>query len=203
MQRYQPRKVYFFGPDGKPLSQIESYMYWGGGQRDFVRGSSLELTDLAPDRLLEVKFTHLDRQPGELRALALVPENGPAQVGLLADGIRPPGNDPRAIAVQLHASNMKIKGRLIDQDGKPVARKYVSFTIAGAETRCGPESQQDGTFESTYIFANYRYHLESIGPDAILLDKIDDFVMQPNETVQQQMWCASVISNFQKVGKSV
>jgi len=152
---------------GKPVRGAVVTMTWGETGVSTGRGASQSLT-ATTDARGAYRFEHL--LPGDYRIDSVVPPRGTGLVPMPRmwrghGGVRVPGKAARAkdFALKRGAS---IRGRVIDEDGRPIAGAEVSATRAPAAIDGPAIFGRAGNFsDTTTTDTRGRYTLEGLTPE--------------------------------------
>src|SRR5262249_52678422 len=130
------RRVSLIDPDGRPVVGAEMTIVGFHTLRTALRAASFPLAGLHPDRVQPVTFVKEDR-----RLIAL----------LLAGG---DGDVPYTVRLQTWGT---VTGRIVDENGKPLAGAAVSLKADGADSWVGDKTDAQGRFRADRVIPGIGY----------------------------------------------
>jgi RNA polymerase sigma factor (sigma-70 family) len=139
--RDRPRRVSLVDPDGRPVVGAEMIIEGVQTLRTMLRAASFPLTGLHPDRVQLITFIKEDRRLiGQLQA-------------------RGDGDAPSTVRMQAWGT---VTGRVVDENGKPLADAAIWFKADGADPWVGGKTDVHGRFRGDRVIPGLGYSVATI-----------------------------------------
>ncbi|MGL6073091.1 MAG: sigma-70 family RNA polymerase sigma factor [Fimbriiglobus sp.] len=170
LERDRPREVRLVDQNNRPVADVDSHMRWPlENTRETLKESTFQLQRLHPDRPKQMTFYH-DKLKLAGYLLASGDSDQPITVSMLPWGT--------------------ITGRLVDPQGKPLAKQYLSFELDRLDLKEDLRAVTDekGIFQFTKVLPNLSYHSIPDGNTTALVTldgkPIYEVILKPGETLK-------------------